>query len=98
MQANYQRTHFPLHKDDLDGDGFGRDVATVNVRGSGRVFICEHADTTITHAWWFDLAPGDVWAMPGDDGDGYVRWECTHGLPLMEGPECRISLNVRCGS
>ena len=52
--------------------------------------------------WWFDLAPGDVWAMPGDDGsDGYTRWYCTHGLPLLielgSDEECRISLNIRCG-
>ena len=102
MQANYQRTNFPEHKDAPDGDGFGRDVATVNVRGNGRVFICELRGAQITHMWWFDLAPGDVWAMPGDDGDGgYVRWECTHGLPLMGADtdeECRISLNIRCGS
>ena len=101
IQANYQRTNFPEHKDETDGDGFGRDVATVNVRGNGRVFICEHWRDQLTHSWWFDLAPGDVWAMPGDDGDGgYVRWGCTHALPLTGAgtdEECRISLNIRCG-
>ena len=44
MQANYQHTDFPQHKDDADGDGFGRDVATLNVRGDGRAVICERLD------------------------------------------------------
>jgi hypothetical protein len=60
MQANYQRTNFPEHMDEPDGDGFGRDVATVDVRGDGRVFICEYMGDQVTHTWWFDLAPGDV--------------------------------------
>ena len=95
--------------DDAEGDGFGRDVATVNVRHNGVVVICERVGTEITHMWWFALQPGDVWAMPGDDCCGYVRWECTHGLPLEGGrerlarpcgpgcSECRISLNCRFG-
>eukprot|EP00966_Prymnesium_polylepis_P021360 491437-Prymnesium_polylepis.1 len=36
VQANYQHTEFPQHKDDAQGDGFGACVATVNVRGVGR--------------------------------------------------------------
>ena len=97
-----QRTEFTQHIDDPKGDGFGRDVATVNVRRKGRVFICERDGMDTTYIWWFDLAPGDVWAMPGDNGpDGYTRWECTHGLPLLielgSDEECRISLNIRCG-
>ena len=58
-------------------------------------------------AWWFALAPGDVWAMPGDEASGYVRWACDHGVPLVNRVsqracragcgECRISLNLRFG-
>ena len=100
MQANYQHTEFPQHTDDAKGDGFGACVATANVRGIGRVVVCEKECTEINHMWWFDLAPGDVWAMRD-----YVRWECTHGLPLMQTPAmpcgpgcgCRISLNCRFG-
>ena len=75
-------------------------VVTANVRGAGRAVICEKEGTEINHMWWFDLAPGDVWAMRN-----YARWECTHGLPLMQTPAmpcgpgcgCRISLNCRFG-
>ena len=83
-------------------------MATINVRGDGVVVICEYEDNQIVQAWWFALAPGDVWAMPGGgDANGYVRWECTHGLPLVieqskakckQGcMQCRISLNCRFG-
>ena len=58
-------------------------------------------------AWWFAIAPGDVWAMPGSDANGYVRWKCEHGLPLVSKAswrvckagckECRISLTLRFG-
>ena len=83
-------------------------MATVNVRGDGEVTIYElDADGAVERAWWFALAPGDVWAMPGDDAHGYVRWACDHGLRLVHGVskracaagcgECRISLNFRFG-
>ena len=93
--------------DDPKGDGFGRDVATVNVRGDGIVVIEEIADRrpprTPSASWWFQLSPGDVWCMPGDKEHGYVRWNCYHGLPHDEIKEecqpgctkCRISLNLR---
>ena len=109
MQANYQHNDFPLHMDDPNGDGFGRDVATVNVRGNGIVVIEEIADRrpprTPSASWWFQLSPGDVWCMPGDKEHGYVRWNCYHGLPHDEIKEecqpgctkCRISLNLRYG-
>ena len=109
MQANYQHNDFPTHMDDPNGDGFGRDVATVNVRGDGIVVIEEIADRrpprTPSASWWFQLSPGDVWCMPGDKEHGYVRWNCYHGLPHDEIKEecqpgctkCRISLNLRYG-
>ena len=109
MQANYQHNDFPPHMDDPNGDGFGRDVATVNVRGNGIVVIEEIADRrpprTPSASWWFQLSPGDVWCMPGDKEHGYVRWNCYHGLPHDEIKEecqpgctkCRISLNLRYG-
>ena len=109
MQANYQHNDFPPHMDDPNGDGFGRDVATVNVRGDGIVVIEEIADRrpprTPSASWWFQLSPGDVWCMPGDKEHGYVRWNCYHGLPHDEIKEecqpgctqCRISLNLRYG-
>ena len=109
MQANYQHNDFPTHMDDPNGDGFGRDVATVNVRGNGIVVIEEIADRrpprTPSASWWFQLSPGDVWCMPGDKEHGYVRWNCYHGLPHDEIKEecqpgctkCRISLNLRYG-
>ena len=87
-------------------DGFGRDVATVNVRGDGIVVIEEIADRrpprTPSASWWFQLSPGDVWCMPGDKEHGYVRWNCYHGLPHDEIKEecqpgctkCRISLII----
>ena len=100
VQANYQHTEFPQHTYDDKGDGFGACVATANVRGAGRVVICEKEGTEISHMWWFDLAPGDVWAMRN-----YARWDCKHGLPLMQTPAmpcgpgcgCRVSLNCRFG-
>ena len=107
MQANYQHNDFPSHMDGPNGDGFGRDVATVNVRGDGIVVIEEIADRrpprTPSASWWFQLSPGDVWCMPGDTEHGYVRWNCYHGLPHDKIKEeckpgctqCRISLNLR---
>ena len=104
MQVNYQHTHYPPHRDEPDGDGFGRDIVTINVRGDGCVNICEWNGLVRTHAWWFALSEGDVWGMP----DGYVRNNCTHGLPLVlkqskvmchQGcTECRISQSGRFGS
>jgi hypothetical protein len=97
------------HCDDASGDGFGRDIATLNVRGNGEVIIYDPDDKGATErAWWFVIAPGDVWAMPGSDANGYVRrWMCEHGLPLVAKAsrkvcnarcqECRISLNLRFG-
>ena len=107
--ANYQHNDFTMHMDDPKGDGFGRDVATANVRGDGIVVIEEIADRrpprTPSASWWFQLSPGDVWCMPGDKEHGYVRWNCYHGLPHDEIKEecqpgctkCRISLNLRYG-
>ena len=109
MQANYQHDDFTLHMDDPKGDGFGRDVATANVRGDGIAVIEEISDRrpprTPSASWWFQLSPGDVWCMPGDKEHGYVRWNCYHGLPHDEIKEecqpgctqCRISLNLRYG-
>ena len=96
------------HHDESDGDGFGRDIATINVRGHADVVICEvDEDEAVTTSWWFSLAPGDVWGMPGDGAcGGYVRWACTHGVPLVREPgsecekgctACRMSLNFRWG-
>jgi len=108
IQVNYQHTNLPQHSDESDGDGFGRDIATINVREHADVAICEvDEDGAVTASWWFSLAPGDVWAMPGDGAcRGYVRWACTHGVPLVREPgceceqgctECRMSVNFRWG-
>ena len=42
-----------------------------NVRGDGEVIIYElDDDGAWWRAWWFALAPGDVWAMPGGSSGG----------------------------
>ena len=93
LNVNFQHGDYPFHKDLHEGDGFGRDIVTANVRGDGVVIIEEPAcrergakkkRTRPTH-WFFRLSPGDVWAMPGEDnGYNYVRWHCRHGLPHQE--------------
>jgi len=96
------------HCGDASGDGFGRDIANLNVRGNGEVIIYEPDDEGATlRAWWFAIAPGNVWAMPGGESNGYVRWMCEHALPLVSKVsrrvckagcnECRISLTIRFG-
>ena len=71
------------------------------MQGDGEVVIYElDDDGAWWRAWWFALAPGDVWAMPGgggedDDGGGgeaaggYVRWACDHAVPLVGKPPQR---------
>ena len=112
-QGNYQHEDYSFHRDDPDGDGFGKHVLTVNVRGTGTVIIEDvHVPPgrrgsrrqAINHYVLY-LNEGDVWAMPGNHPHGHTRCQCRHGLPRStintaceQGcTACRMSLNFRFG-
>ena len=112
-QGNYQHEDYSFHRDDPDGDGFGKHVLTVNVRGTGTVIIEDvHVPPgrrgsrrqAINHYVLY-LNEGDVWAMPGNHPHGHTRCQCTHGLThstintaCKQGcTACRMSLNFRFG-
>ena len=83
-------------------------MATANVRGAGRVVICEREGTEITHMWWFDLAPGDVWAMrkyictlavharsPARADAGHAVWTGVRVPHLSELPLRKHTIRIR---
>ena len=111
-QGNYQHEDYSFHRDEPDGDGFGKHVLTVNVRGTGTVIIedvhvppgSRSRRQQVNH-FVFYLNEGDVWAMPGNHPHSHTRCQCRHGLPhstintaCEQGcTACRMSLNFRFG-
>ena len=74
-------------------DGFGVVIATVAVRGSGRILLASRPwDAEARCESWFRLARGQCYALSGD-----ARNVCTHGVLSDEGCERRESLNLRFG-
>ena len=98
-QGNYQHEDYSFHTDIPNGDGFGKHVLTVNVRGTGTVIIEDvhvppggrngRRPRQVVNHYVFYLNEGDVWAMPGNHPHGHTRCQCRHGLP-------RSTINTAC--
>jgi hypothetical protein len=100
FQANYSHSDFPMHYDVPQSDGFGKAIATLNVKDGATIIIDESIDHP-EKRWRLSLRRGDAWAMRG-----YARERCSHGVSVgfalssscEQGcTSCRISLNLRCG-
>ena len=96
-QPNLHRTRRYLrpHLDEPLHDGFGVVIVTVAISGHAKILLRSRPwDQSAREEYWFDLAPGQAYALSGD-----ARNVCLHGVLADDGREgeARESLNLRFG-
>ena len=114
VQYGFQHGIYPCHMDTAgplkpqlrDGDGFGQEIFTYQIRGPRAwVFVAGETDVPVNGKTRigikFEVRPGDAWGLSDK-----ARYKCVHGvLPTMVKKEehsgscfsCRATFTVRNG-